>query len=207
VKTVLAIVLAIAVAGCATGSSPQVALSTAKLCCDTYKNMTFRTISLGEPVEVDISEESPAFMFPDGRSFFAAFRIPQGAKGLDYMAGASGIFVSTYTVFMPQFLFLDESFQVVAPPQEVLYAQARKLFEPGYLTIAYWSGEETIPERARYLVMHTSEAKLGWMVQYSATAGGSIFMAGRTPIYVSGGGATSQYLPRVATGTVKLRVR
>jgi len=212
-KTCILLLLVLAVSGCATVERSRATLDAAKICCTSLSTLPFTSIALGTPKEIDIGEGSPAFQFPEGKSFFAAFTLPgMGmATTLDFMAGTNLnalLPASGSTVFIPQFIFLDDDFRLLQTAKDVPLVQAQKLFEPTFATTRYWSASIPVPPSAKHFIVYAQLDRVGKtiVVDYGQQAG-YVFMSGSIPIYVPGGGADRRNLPIAATGPIKLRVR
>lgn len=48
----------------------------AKVCCESLSEIPFEELSPGDSKSFDLNEESPAFAFDTGKSYFKAFRLP-----------------------------------------------------------------------------------------------------------------------------------
>jgi maltose operon protein len=182
-------------------------LATAKMCCRSYAEFPYSPVKLEEPVEIDINSESPMFDFPEGRSFFAAFNLPREANNIEFMTGVNGIWLPTATVFMPQFLFLDESSNPMATVSEITVRQAIPMFEPAFGTTSYWSGRFYIPKGARKLVMYASAKRLGETITHRKLESGSVYLLGTIPVITPGGREITHKIPFSSVGSVKLRIR
>lgn len=198
----------LAIAGCSSTNSLKPAPSTTANLYSQTSAFPYQDMSAEQVVELDISESSPAFIFPEGHSYFAAFSLPKNVAKLDYMAGTNySLLPAISTVFVPQFMFLDNNFNSVLVAKDIPVVQSLKLFSPGFATTAYWSATVEIPPSAKYFAVYTSEQKLREEITYYKQTGGQVFMSGNIPVFIPSSGAIQHKMPRVKTGPVKLRVR
>jgi len=58
------------------------ALAQAKPCCASLAELPFRPIEREGLIKLEIGSDSPAFVFDSGKSFFAAFRLPDWPRPL-----------------------------------------------------------------------------------------------------------------------------
>jgi hypothetical protein len=102
----------------------------------------------------ELNEDSPVFIFENGKSYFKAFSLQSPAKLLRVFSrplGLSGVTSSNYSqAFCARALFLDESFNTVSVADSV-----PKMAPRGFASGPYFSQFE-IPSNARYVVLHTN---------------------------------------------------
>ncbi len=84
-------------------------------CCASLAELPGEPLQLGDKKSFDLSENSPAFRFETGKSYFRAFTLPQGPYPYrvtvrSYLVG--GYLKSAY-IFFPQLLTLDANRKVV----------------------------------------------------------------------------------------------
>lgn len=104
-------VLAFAVAGCATPVTEQVALlQGTEVCCSHFSQLPSTRLGLPDDRTVELSSRSPVFAFGSGKSFVAAFELPdwQGPYVITIkplsMSARGGI-------FSPTLLMLDANYR------------------------------------------------------------------------------------------------
>ena len=103
--------------GCATPTPYEQLMKTyheAPICCESMKDFAFESIGIGDSVSFDLDENSPAFLFQTGKSYFKAYAIPQSSYPYQvsiksYMLGEQS--ESAY-IFYPRIITLDEEFRV-----------------------------------------------------------------------------------------------
>lgn len=155
-KHLLSILVAIAVAGCASGPldapgtflPPQhyQALASAVLCCKSYSDIQYAPLTRGSTSDVLILPTSPVFEFDGRRSFFAAFELAGGVnriltvttKPVNLMWNPDG------HVMVPSVQFLDQGHQKI------------ELARPQYVPKRGESGAQAflkVPDGARYVIL------------------------------------------------------
>lgn len=85
-------------------------------CCESIKKFDYQVLYFGsnEPIKLDGS--TPAFQFPTGKSYFAAFRLPlfTDTYNITVQSYALGDTPDRAHIFYPQIDLLDENFSVIA---------------------------------------------------------------------------------------------
>lgn len=97
-------------------------LEDAPVCCTSLADLPYQDLAADGERRLEIGETGPAFAFPDGKSFFAAFRLsglrrPAMIELASYRSaepGSLGKLIPDLRqlVFAPQVLILDDKFQV-----------------------------------------------------------------------------------------------
>ena len=138
------------------------ALSDAPSCCASLADLPFAPLDPSGRVVLDIDERSPAFAFETGKSFFAAFRLPDGPRPLEVSVTSRMPFAALgplRPIFNPALAVLDAHHRVVRlfhEPED--FAVRTPVSEPAGLEVAgaVYIGEA--PEQAAYLVVLTTDA-------------------------------------------------
>lgn len=148
--------LALTISACATRSTVVLRhdLATRSVCCATFTEMKFSQLGTDE-VDVSLGSGSPIFTFDEGKSYFAAFKLPDNDRvpGLMFRSYLSGTFFPDVSVFMPSFVFLDASRKPISVASDV---QMHKGGENMWSGIFY-TGEVRIPATAEYVVVYTTD--------------------------------------------------
>ena len=111
IKTTLAALLAASLIGCAaspTAATKDVAI-TAPVCCNSYSEFSWIPMQ-GSDIDFVVDEYSQIGQFPDGKSYFAGFTLP---NNVERMRVDLKSWMRTAGVFAPKVLLLDPSFQPV----------------------------------------------------------------------------------------------
>jgi hypothetical protein len=158
-------------AGCAT-TSYKVEMNkyrAAPVCCRSFSEFSFEELRSGESKSFDLNEESPAFVFDTGKSYFKAFRLPPSSAPYrvtvrSYILGND---LRSAYIFIPQASLLNDRYEVVrnidfrylrlekagfAETAKETWGIMRKL--EGYIDVNAEKREE------RFLVIYTTEKLL-----------------------------------------------
>lgn len=90
----------------------------APICCKSISEFSFESIEIGDKKGFYLKENSPAYMFKTGKSYFKAFVLPQSSYPYQVSVGSCVLasfdpdFPLSY-VFFPQLLTLNENYEVV----------------------------------------------------------------------------------------------
>lgn len=144
--------------GCA--SDPQAeslrnALESVPTCCTSPAAFPFRPTEIEQRTVVAIDAQSPAYRFPRGKSFFAAFALPTAPQPTLATVASFPVlrknvlneWIGSY--FAPAILFYDGSFQAVGAfegPTRFLFNGNGRRFS---------ALQAPVPAKARYLVVFT----------------------------------------------------
>lgn len=160
---VLLPMLPVLVAGCA--SNPQAdelrtALQAAPVCCSRPSDFPFRPLAIAQRTELPIDTASPAFNFPQGKSFFGAFVLPASPRPAFATVASFPVLRKNAldewggSYFAPVFIFYDEHFMPSAPFE----APARFLFDGNGRRFS--ALRAPVSPEARYLVVLTDARRL-----------------------------------------------
>lgn len=64
--------------GCSPIEKQAVHLANASGCCDSLDEAQFKSLDISKETEFEIDDGSPTFQFEGGKSYFAAFALPEG---------------------------------------------------------------------------------------------------------------------------------
>jgi len=161
-------------------------LATGAVCCTSYRQMNFIPLALGPEREIVLSEASPIFAFPFGKTRFEALELPPlessdmlVVKAVELISGPDA-----KPIFRPALVLLDEAFQPIEPAPLLTFKDH----------FNGWSIEghvETIAigvnyARARYIVVAADPAFSGQSYvrhAHSSTmpAGGNVYVPMSSP--------------------------
>ena len=179
-KSVALFLLPFIVAACATPMATQRSeLGARSSCCQSLAEFKFETLVLDKEHELTFGSSSLVFNFPTGKSYFAAYRLPAGAKrALQIKSEFNGMYIGQY--FQPIFTFLDSEKRYVSTSSPPL-SFAPPAFAP--YTVAHMRGGIAVPDSAEFVVIYTrdfSETVVSASVPQSPT----VFMSGKVPVVV-----------------------
>lgn len=80
----------------------------ASSCCRDYSTLPYATANAGDDKWLPIDENSPVFNFSEGKSYFAAFKLPQNSGDLRITVAAE----IGKTLFFPSVVLMDSQFKV-----------------------------------------------------------------------------------------------
>ena len=156
--------------------------------------MKFKRISAAEKIKFD--QSSPVFDFENGRSYFAAFEIPDdSSRHFRIKSFFNGMLIGQY--FDPIILVMNENYEPIT-----IGSLELKFFEaaPSWDGIAHMLGEFSVDRSAKYVVVLTS--KFDTMAPVAVTKPtGYGYMLGSTPVFGTAPSRSIQ-LKRSPTGSV-----
>jgi hypothetical protein len=165
------LVVASAISGCVSGSGQRSELVSAPVCCSSMREFRFEDLPLDKPVSLSIEKSThQAFEFPQGKSLFAAFRLPpaSGPLSLEFTMGSNSPWVPSVKIFVPTFLFLDRESQPIGEPFTVGLLRQGQVHEgmPRFIGGISWSGDVDVPTGASAVVIYTDPAQIGHTRSY-----------------------------------------
>jgi hypothetical protein len=150
------LILLIALGGCATVSELRQPLVNKSSTALSYSNMLFEQSLGASSKAIEFGESSPVFTFPEGKSYFKAFLVPQNQKQ-GYIEFESPQFDVEFMkrqskVMIPRFAFLDES-KVLLGTFTATTIRNKSDFWRGIL----FTGRVDIPPNAKFVVVYAAE--------------------------------------------------
>ncbi|MGY3896855.1 MalM family protein [Aeromonas enterica] len=170
------------------------------VCCSNINELRYLTLSSGQNEVVAIDGSSPVFSFPEGKSYFAAFKLPTNSGDLKITVAG----LIDKTLFNPTVLLLDSQFKPTRTigSDIITYKPARMLDGDrveGVFTIdRSYIGN---PNNESYMVIYTTQATLSQTTQAMSP---SKMMA--KSLSVQDYGAKDPLIPHSAWGVVKIDV-
>jgi len=130
-------------------------LAGASPCCGSFADLSYQDMLPWQPQRFALSKDSPVANLNGDRSYFLAFRLPQGAQvpyTIAMKAELNGRWLSSSYLFAPTLVLLDDAFQPI-------HSEDIQLCE--YIG---WTSETTgafgkfkvMDDKARYLVVYSS---------------------------------------------------
>ncbi|KAB0672574.1 MalM family protein [Aeromonas veronii] len=175
-------------------------LGSATVCCTSINELQYQPLAAEQKRVVAIDGSSPAFNFPEGKSYYAAFKLPTNSG--DLKVTVAGLIDKT--LFNPTVLLLDSQFKPTRTigADIITYKPARMLDGDrveGVFTIdRSYVGN---PNNETYMVIYTTQATLSQTTQAMSP---SKMMA--KSLSVQDYGAKDPLIPHSAWGVVKIDV-
>lgn len=175
-------------------------LGTATVCCSNISELQYQQLLAEQEKVIAIDGSSPAFNFPEGKSYYAAFKLPTNSGDLKITVAG----LIDKTLFNPTVLLLDSQFKPTRTigADIITYKPARMLDGDrveGVFTIdRSYVGN---PNNETYMVIYTTQATLSQTTQAMSP---SKMMA--KSLSVQDYGAKDPLIPHSAWGVVKIDV-
>ncbi|OHY91304.1 transcriptional regulator [Aeromonas sobria] len=175
-------------------------LGSATVCCSSINELQYQPLAAEQKKVIAIDGSSPVFNFPEGKSYYAAFKLPTNSGDLKITVAG----LIDKTLFNPTVLLLDSQFKPTRTigADIIAYKPARMLDGDrveGVFTIdRSYVGN---PNNETYMVIYTAEATLSQTTQAMSP---SKMMA--KSLSVQDYGAKDPLIPHSAWGVVKIDV-
>lgn len=175
-------------------------LGTATVCCSSINELRYQPLTAEQKRVIAIDGSSPAFNFPEGKSYYAAFKLPTNSGDLKITVAG----LIDKTLFNPTVLMLDSQFKPTRTigSDIITYKPARMLDGDrveGVFTIdRSYVGN---PNNETYMVIYTTQATLSQTTQAMSP---SKMMA--KSLSVQDYGAKDPIIPHSAWGVVTVDV-
>ncbi|MFM5167588.1 MalM family protein [Aeromonas veronii] len=175
-------------------------LGSATVCCASINELQYQPLAAEQKRVIAIDGSSPAFNFPEGKSYYAAFKLPTNSGDLKITVAG----LIDKTLFNPTVLLLDSQFKPTRTigADIITYKPARMLDGDrveGVFTIdRSYVGN---PNNETYMVIYTTQATLSQTTQAMSP---SKMMA--KSLSVQDYGAKDPLIPHSAWGVVKIDV-
>jgi hypothetical protein len=179
------------------------ALNRAPICCSTVESVATSPLTDTAELRLEISTQSPAFLFPEGKSFFRAYQL-QIPSGVAYRLSIRTYAINTSTitsahVLIPRITFFNAAFKPIASVSPEL-VHHRPTFAIGE---SWWQGEILLDPSTAYVFVHTGIKEKSLVLRMPDSDAGAIY-AGGVLIPNSRG---FRLLPGGPTGEVSLSLR
>ena len=186
-------------AACATVQEEKEQLDAKRVCCDSVSQFKYEALPAQGSTEFSLNAESPAFAFETGKSYFKAYALPDSAPGrklrIAHRPGQLGMIgPPEYTpAYCPRIVFLDEHFE------QLFEATNFPRWVPTLLEGGHFENTVWVPEKAKYVVLHTNPRVYGVRAATRVTSGGG-YMVGSTAVVSRGGEGISHPCGPIANG-------
>jgi maltose operon periplasmic protein len=135
------------------------ALVHADVCCNNYSSIQFKDVASVDEWRVTLDQYSPTYQFPEGKSYFIAYKLPLDRGG--FTVSIASLF--SKSVLIPQVMLLDGEFNVT----RVIKSSVFKYKEPRMLRPEEYSGSFSIDrthsgniKNESYMIIYTPEPSL-----------------------------------------------
>lgn len=147
-------------------------VDSAKSCCASVKEFDYEPLAMLDSKTFEITDQSSAFEFPTGKSYFKAFALPTYAApyaitiesfpGGHWPAKAPySPFVASASVFVPVVILLDENHTVTRVIDEPAFKRVDEtLFPPNLLRLEGTISVGPENSREKFLIVLTARAQL-----------------------------------------------
>ncbi|MBY4677223.1 MalM family protein [Marinobacterium arenosum] len=125
-------------------------------CCDSLAALPYQPLSADFNGEILLDEHSPVYAFEDGRSFFAAFQLPDAGSNTRIELRS---LVEKGALFQPSVLLLDSRFRPVRAFDSAAFPyQPAQMLTPDslYGEISLRQSYAGHPDNERYLIIYSS---------------------------------------------------
>lgn len=172
-------------------------------CCAKLTDIQFKKIELAKTLSIRITEDSPAFMFPEGKSYMLAVELPDrpSQTKMFIKTHRTGLLVPDSQIFCPVVTYLDDRMAPVLTTEELPLTYE----PPGLIKSGFWYSVVTVPPNSKYAVIHTPAKMIGRPITLSGQSSGYAFFTGSSYVYVPGGPTTQRY-PCGQTGELELEL-
>jgi maltose operon protein len=84
-------------------------------CCSSMAGFLYRPLSYGQELKIELNASSPAYFFPSGKSYFAAFALPifEGPYRVTVESFMVGEELDRAYLFSPHLIILDDGHRIV----------------------------------------------------------------------------------------------
>lgn len=187
-------------AGCNSVPPSREALKTMRPCCQSYSQLSFQPLTVGNQISISINEAAPVFTFQEGNSYVAAFSLPKRDSGgqLELKTYLSGARLPSATVYMPQFAILDSKKDLLRVVRDYQMAQDSDFFKG-----PYFKASITIEADDAYIVIYAAATKFGQAITYHNQASGYAYSTGAAVVFVPDRNSYYQ-IPLVPGGKLEL---
>ena len=207
-STVLALLTI--VAGCAKPlvAEHSTALDRAPVCCRDFADVQSSPLVAGSESRTEVSLKSPVFEFPEGKSYFVAYRLPD-AKTVTRRTLVIRTFTVNTTpitaahVFVPRVITADQNLKPLRSTAPTL-----QLHRPRFaIGESWWQGELALDPSEAYAFVYTGREERKRVLQMPDSDAGAVYAP------IPGGGGVLipnargyRLIPAGPTGEVAVRV-
>lgn len=124
---------------------------------NSFSEMKALPIAEEKELSIQLSKESPIFMFEEGKSYYATIAIPESrsARKLKIKTFFSTSYLPQANILYPYFVFLDESKQPFRNEKRISLQSGLDFWLGGF-----YEGSVVVPLEAKEIVIYTSDSQL-----------------------------------------------
>lgn len=180
--------LCLCICGCASVADLAAKLEAKPSCCKSAAEFRYEPLQAGTTTPLSLDEESSAYAFASGKSYFKAYVVPKQATATklrvrSWATGSTAFETRKLSqLYCPQVTFLDSAYQVIASNDRVP-SWAQGALATGMLPS--FIADFEIPPNASYVVLHSNPAGYGRLA--TRYTGGGGYMVGSTFVTERGG--------------------
>ncbi|MEK9940227.1 MAG: hypothetical protein VW548_04600 [Methylotenera sp.] len=174
--------------GCATVANTSAVLSTTPSCCKSLADFKYEQLALDKAVQLTLSDKSPAYEFPSGKSYFKAYSLPVEKKQttLRVRSWATGSVAfeteKLSQLYCPEVTFLDKHYKAVFS-NDLIPSPAQGALATGWRPS--FIAEFEVPPEATYVLLHSKPGGYGRLA--TRYTGGGAYAVGSTYVVERGG--------------------
>ncbi|MCE9632724.1 MAG: hypothetical protein K8Q92_00890 [Methylophilales bacterium] len=169
--------LSLMLGGCVTMQQMQKDLNTTTTpLTRSFAEMKQLPLAEGKEVSVEIGKASPLFMFEQGKSFYAAFAVPEpkAVRTIKVKSLLTSVWLPEAGIFYPSFVFLDETNQPIRKDSKFELEEHFALWGGNS-----YEGTVVLPVEARSFLIYTTSDQMPTLYAYGD--GGNQFPLAHTP--------------------------
>lgn len=204
-RTIASVCTSLLVAGCSSLPRQTEYLAGVFPCCENVSQFKFSQMKQGEELIASISETSPAFGFPSGKSYFAAFQLPPSIRTGTTMTLRTfwaATKLERPQVFCPSVTFYDKGVKPITTELFMLSYHQGATKDDGH-----WRSMASVPSDALYAVLHTETRRIGNILAVSTgSMAPPLLLVGPGFAYYQSGGPGQEKYQCGHIGQVKLSV-
>ncbi|WP_375748482.1 MalM family protein [Vibrio sp. HN007] len=157
-KTIFAFALGALLTGCASDTKVYEEITpptNQEVCCTDFSQFPFAQLDDHEDLKFNIDEGSPVGKFGEGNSHFTAFRFSERSADMQVIVTSE---MMSDSVFAPQILLLDGSFQSV---EKIDLSEFKVQASDAFTKTSYISKLKINASKTPYIVIYTPADQLG----------------------------------------------
>jgi hypothetical protein len=126
--------------------------------------MQTKAIEENKKITAQIGKESGVFYFEDGKSFYAAYSLPnsESSRKLKVMSYFSTSYLPSASVLYPHFLLLNSAKQPISVENNISLQ-----YGTDFWAGPYYEGELIVPAEAKEVIVYTSDSKIPTLYSFA----------------------------------------
>lgn len=147
----------------------QTKLQQAQPCCQQFSEFNFVEQALNQQTEYPLNA-GPVFTFSQGKSYFIALQRPANSNFIDVTSWLNGMFITHANLIYPLVTVLDEHKNSIGTLRSLEDWHRGLSIRPHPSKGPYYTVRLSLPENARYLIVHADPNKLSETTPYTHRA-------------------------------------